>query len=214
MRIKLGVSFEGSIFIRETHNPAVGVGALHGNVEHFSRQDVGGADTAADHRRPGPVDTRIRSLSPAKAKLHNAVPSGGINHPGRLGGDQALMVDDIQNRSLHQLRLHHRSDHLQKWLPGKYHCSLRDGVDISREMKSSQILQKIILKKSQAPQILHVIGGEMQIPHIFNYLLQTRRYGKAAVAGILPVKRIKNHHLFRGIFEISLHHGQLIQICQ
>ena len=81
-------------------------------------------------------------------------------------------------------------------------------------MKAPQILQKIIPEKIQAPQILHIVRRKMQIPHIFYDLFQPRGDREASVTGILPVEGVEDHHLIRGIFEVSLHHGQLIQICK
>jgi len=79
----------------------VRVGTLNRHVEKLSGQHIGGADTAADHGSAGSVDTGVRTLCPAKTKLHDTVALSRVYDPGALGSNQALVVDDIQNSSLH-----------------------------------------------------------------------------------------------------------------
>ena len=78
---------------------------LRGHVEETRGQYVGGADAAADDRGPGAQGSRVRPLGTAQAEFHDGVSFGGVNHPGCLGGNQTLMVDQIQKRRLHELRL-------------------------------------------------------------------------------------------------------------
>ena len=73
----------------------MGVGPLHWYVEHLAAEHVGGADTAGDHGRPGSVDACVRSLGPAETKFHDSVASGRMDDAGGLGGDEALVVDDV-----------------------------------------------------------------------------------------------------------------------
>ncbi len=116
------------------------MGPFDRNVEHLSGQHIGSAYAARDHGRSGPVGARVRPLGPAQAEFHDTVPSGGIADPGRLGGDQALVVDDIEQGGLHQLGLHDRSYHLHQWLPGEHHRPLRDRVDVAGKAEVAQIL--------------------------------------------------------------------------
>ncbi len=71
------------------------MGSFYGYIEHLACQNVGGADTACDHGGPGPVDPGVGSLSPAESKFHDPVPLGSVDDSGRLGGDKALVVDDV-----------------------------------------------------------------------------------------------------------------------
>ena len=48
-----------------------------------------------DHGRPGSVDACVRSLGPAETKFHDSVASGRMDDAGGLGGDEALVVDDV-----------------------------------------------------------------------------------------------------------------------
>ena len=107
------------------------MGSLDRYVEHLAGQHVGGADAAADHGGAGTVDTGVRTLGTAQAELHDAVALGCVNDAGRLGGDQALVVDDVQDGGLHQLRLHDGRDDLDQRLPGEDDGSFGNGVDVA-----------------------------------------------------------------------------------
>ena len=69
--------------------------AFYGNIKHLPAEDIGGTDASGNHSRACTVDPRIRSLRTPQTEFHNAVPVGCVDDAGGLGGDQALMVDDI-----------------------------------------------------------------------------------------------------------------------
>ena len=73
----------------------MGVSPFNGNLEHFTAEYIRGAYTACNHSCTGAVDTSVRPLGAAKAEFHNPVPLGGMNNPGGLGSNQALMIDNI-----------------------------------------------------------------------------------------------------------------------
>ena len=56
------------------------------------------------------------------------------------------MIDDIQDRCLNKLRFHNRSNHFQKRLLRKYDGSLRDGIDITTEVETAQIMKEVFFK--------------------------------------------------------------------
>ena len=190
----------------------MGVSSQHGHVEHLSGQDVGGSGTSGDHCGPRAVDTRVGSLSSPKAEFHDTVTPRGVAYPGRLGGDQALVIDYVQNRGLHKLRFHDRRDDFYDRFSGKDHSSFRDGIDISRKMEGTEIFQEILLKNMKSSQIINILFGKMKIFYIFNHLLQPGGNGETAAAGVGAVKHIEDDSLVCGVFEIPLHHGQFIEI--
>ena len=160
------------------------MGSFDRDMEHLTGQDIGCADAPGDHGSAGAVDPGIRSLGTAKAEFHHAVSLGSMDDAGRLGGDQALMVDNIQNGGLHQLGLHDGSDDLHHGLPGKDHRSFRDGVDISCEMIAPQIIEELFRKQTGGTQVLDVFVIERQLFDIVNYLIQPCGDGIPIAAGI------------------------------
>ena len=54
----------------------------------------------------------------------------------------------------------------------------------------------------------------MEILYIIDYLFQSGADRIPAIHGIVPVKYVKDHgFILIFVFEITLHHGQLVQIC-
>ena len=214
VRVELGIFLESRVLVREAHDPAVGVGALDGDVEELSGQHVGGADTAADHGGAGPVDAGVRSLGPAEAKFHDAVALRRVDDPGGFGGDEALVVYDGEDRRLHKLRFHNRGDDLKKGLPRKYDGAFRNRVDVAGEPEIAQVLQKILIEELQASQILNVAGLEGQVLDIVDDLVEAGRDGEAAAGGIFPVKDVEDDGFIGLVLKVALHHGQLVEVCQ
>ena len=133
------------------------MGPQHRDVEHLAGKDIGGPHTAADHGRPGSVESCIRSLRPAESELHDSVALSRVDDTGCFRRDQTLMVDDVQDRGLDKLRLHDRSDDLHKGFLREDHAALRDGVDVSAEMKAAQILEEVFAEDTQAAQVVYII---------------------------------------------------------
>ena len=191
------------------------VSSLHRNVKHLSGQHVGGSDAAGNHGSSGSVNSGIRPLGAAQSKFHDAVPAGCMDDAGSLGGDQALVVYNIQDSRFHKLGLHNRRDYLDKGLPGKDHGSLRDGINIPCKLKVAQIVKKILREQACASEVVHILLFKVEIFYIFDHLLQSRTDGKSVSVGIISVEGVKDDHLV-GILlvKIALHHGKLVQVCQ
>ena len=214
MWIKLRIFAEGRYFISETHDPAMGVGAEGRNIKIFGAYHITGADAASDDSCSGTKSSGIRTLSPAQTKLHDAAAPGCITDSGCLGGDQGLVVDQVQNSCFNQLRLHNGSYHFYQWFHRKYHTALRDRIYVAGKMKTCQIIQKVFGKTAKSPEIVNIIIIKMQTFDVINDLIQAGTDSVAAVVRILAVKQIKYHSLIGVIFKISLHHCQFIKISQ
>ena len=132
------------------------MGSKHWHIKQLSGQHIGRTDTATDHSCSCSVGARIRSLSTAQSKLHDAISSGRIDYSCRLGGDQTLMVDHGKNCGLYQLCLHDRCDNFHQRFSRKYHRSFRDCINITGKMKPSQVFQEILFKDSQAVKICYI----------------------------------------------------------
>ena len=184
------------------------------NMEHLTCKNIGGSNTAGDHSRARAVNACIRSLSAAKPELHYSVSAGCITDSCRFGGNKTLMVNDIKDRCFYKLRFHNRGNYFYNRFPGKNNSSFRNRVNISCKMKGAEIFQKILLKHIQAAKISHIFFCKTKIFDIFDHLLQSGCNGKAASAGIGTVKHIKNHGLVCRVFEVTLHHGQFIEISE
>ena len=204
------VCLKRGVLVRETHDPAMGMGSFYGHVEHLTGQHIGSSDTAADHSGSGAVDPRVRALSAAQAEFHDSVPFGSIYHPGGLCGDQALVVQNVQQSCLNKLGLHNRGNDLHKRFPWEDYGPLRNGVDITCKMEAPQVFQEICVEDLQRFQVVDVIRGEVEVANIFDNLFKSGSNGVSSVTRIFSVKGIKNDYLVSRVLKITLHHGQLI----
>ena len=113
----------------------------------------------------------IRSLGPAQSEFHNAVALGRIDDALCLGGNEALVIDDVKQCCLNELGLHDGSNNLDKRFPGENHGSLRNGVDIACKAEFVEIAQEVLLKHIQASQVFNVAVIKMQVLNVLNDLL-------------------------------------------
>ena len=185
---------------------------LHRHIEEFAGQDIRGADTSADHSGAGAPDAGVRTLGASETEFHDSVALCGVNDTGRLCGDQRLMVDNVQKCRFNKLGLHQWRNDLDERLSREDNRSLRNCVDIPGKMEASQILQKIVIEQTETSQVFDILRRKMKIAYVVDYLLQAAGYGIASVAWVVAVKSIKDDDLIGWILEITLHHGQFIEI--
>ena len=146
------------------------MGAADRDVEHLAAEHVGGADTSGDHGSSCAVDRCVGTLGPAAAEFHHTVARGGPDDAGSLRGDQALMVQNVQKRSLNQLGLHDGGDDFDQRFSREDHPAFRNRVDIAGEAEFVKILQKVLLENVEAPEIIDIILRKMQVLDIFDDL--------------------------------------------
>ena len=185
------------------------MGAFDRNIKHLSGQDVAGADASGDHGGSCPVDTGIRTLGTAKTELHDAAASF-LNDTGGLGGDQALVIDDVQQSGLNKLGFHDWRDDFDQRFLRENDCSFGNGIDITCKPKVFQIIKEIFLEKSGASQIVNIFLFKMQVFDVINSLVKTAGNGIGTAARILAIKNIKDNMFFGVSFKVALHHGQFI----
>ena len=135
IRVHFCIGFECGIFIRETHDPAVGMRSENRHIEHLTGEDIGCSGASADYCSTCTVDAGIRSLSTAETEFHDSVTTGCIAYSGCFCGNQTLMVDNIQDCSLDKLCFHDRRDYFNERFAWEDNCSFRDCINIAGEME-------------------------------------------------------------------------------
>ena len=123
------------------------------------------------------------ALGSAQAELHDSVSAGCVADAGGLGGDQALVIDDIEDRGLHQLRLHDRRDDLDDGLAGEDQGTFRQCVDAAGEFELRQVREEILVENIQAAQIFDILFGEVQLLDVFDELFDAAENGVGAAEG-------------------------------
>ena len=125
------------------------MGSLHRDIKKLSCQYIAGGDTAANHGCPCTVGARIGTLCTAQAEFHDAVSARCIADAGSLGGNQALMVDDVQNSSFDKLCFHDWCDNLYHRFSGEHDASFRNRINIAGKFEVSQIQQKVFFENAE-----------------------------------------------------------------
>ena len=206
IRVHLGVSLECSVFIREAHDPAVGVCTKYRNIEHLTGQNIGSSGTSADYCGTCTIDTCVWSLCTAKTKFHDPVTACRIADTSCFGSDKALVVDDIEDCGLDKLCFHDRSDNFDKRLSWEYDSSFRNCVDISGKTESAQIFQEIFFKNIKTSEVINIFCFKVKILDILDHLFQTCCDREASPAWIDTIEHVEDNSLVGWVFEITLHH--------
>ena len=188
------------------------MGSFDADVEHLSREHVARRRAAADHRGARAVNAGVRPLRAAQAKLHHIVPASGIHHACRLGCDERLMVDEVEQRRFDQLRLHDGRAHAQERLIREHDRALGHAVDFPREAQRAQHVEKILVKEVQRPQIIEVLLGKMELIDIVDDGLRARHY-RVSIVFAVAKKQIEHGLVFaHAITVIPVHHRELVQV--
>ena len=212
-RKNLGICAEGAQLVREGHDPAMRVRAADGHTEELTGEHVARRLTAADHRRARTVNARIRPLRAAQTEFQHAVAARRLHHAGGLGGDQRLMVDDVEQRGFKKLRFHDRRNDADNRFAGENDRSLRNSQNFAGKPQGGQAGEKRLVKDIQAAQIGNIVLGKMEILDVFNGLLKAGRHGIGRHVALLAIEDIKaGAVIFHAEPQIAVHHRQLIQV--
>ena len=187
--------------------------AAHGDVVHLAGEHVARGHAPADDRRARAVDARVRSLRAAQAELEHAVALRRLHDAAGLGGDQRLMVDDVEQRRLHQLRLDHGRAHAHDGLGGEDDRALGHGVDVAREPEILQEVEEALVKRIQAAQVRDVLRGEVQAADVLDRLLQARGDRMRRLVALLAIEQVEHGDVLRhAVAPVAVHHRQFIQV--
>ena len=103
--MSLSVSFKGFIIISIDLNESMGMRSQDWNIKELASPDIAGAISSANHRSPGPPNSSIHFLSPARTELHQWLIFDNRADTGCLSGNQGLKINDIEQGSLNKLTL-------------------------------------------------------------------------------------------------------------
>ena len=141
--MSLSVSFKGFIIISIDLNESMGMRSQDWNIKELASPDIAGAISSANHRSPGPPNSSIHFLSPARTELHQWLIFDNRADTGCLSGNQGLKINDIEQGSLNQLTLSQWTFHLHDWLIGKNQITFLNRSYCQAHLEISQIIQKL-----------------------------------------------------------------------
>ena len=121
------------------------------------------------------------------------------------------MVDDVEHRRFDQLRLKERRLDADQRLVGEDHGALRHGIKLAREAEILEVIEEPLVKEVKRAEVVNILRVEMQVFDVIDHLLQARRDGKRAAAGVLAVEQIEHRDPVgdAGV-DIAVHHGHLV----
>ena len=126
VRHRARIGFECLELGVERHYPAMRVGAAHRDVEEPTGEHVRRGAAAADVGGTACGERAVDALGTPESELDHLVPApaGRVADARRLGRDEGLEVDHVEQGGLDDLALENRPDHPHQRLEGKDHGAL------------------------------------------------------------------------------------------
>ena len=143
---RLGKRAEGLKLGIEAHHPAVRMRAKDGNAVATSCQHVGRGRATRHVARAGNGQAAVGTLGTTQAELGDGATIGRQHHARRLGGDERLETDDVEQRGLEQLTLQRRAGNTHHGLTRKDKLALGHGIDIHARAEVAQVVEECRLK--------------------------------------------------------------------
>jgi len=197
----------------------MGVGASNRNAGALARGHVGGLLAAADPGGAAGGEPAVGALRPSVSELDHRSPRGGVADPCRLGGDEGLEIDDVQQGGFHQLRVQNRTLDPNEWLVREDRAAFRDGGNIQVQSKIRQIAEKALAKqrmviaRAQTGKIGDFVGPESEVQQPLKRGCEARGDGIATLERQTSEEHLKDAFL-AGFSSLPVGggHGELIEI--
>lgn len=191
------------------------MGALRRDAEFLTGQHIRGRVETADISGTGAPDCGIRFLCAACSELQQRVVRGHLLDPRRLGSDQRLIVHEVKDRSLDQLRLHNCAFDPDQRLIREYQGPFLHGMETALEMELQQLLQegrRIILLLFR--QVADILFREPQLRDVLGNPLQPGEHSEP-VAERQPAEVSFEYcpAFVCAIHPVGIHHINLVFVC-
>ena len=195
------------------------VRAKDGNAIAAPGKHVGRGRAARHVARARNGQTAIGTLGAAQAELGDGATIGRQHHARRLGGDERLEADDVEQRGLEQLALQRRAGDAHHGLARKNKLALGHGVDVHVRAEVAQVVEELGLEHRatgrglKRREVVDVLGRKAQVLDQLGQLRGAAHDGVGAAKGMVAVKRRKTT-LLVGLAALpqALGHSELVQI--
>ncbi len=216
---RLGIGVEGFLLRLKRHHPAVGMGALDRDAVAHAGEDIRSGGASANVSGPGGRHGAVDALSAAQAEFENRFRRGGVANSCRLGRDQGLEIDDIEQRRFQDLALDDGAGHPYQRFVGENQRAFGDGVDIAGEAQVAEIIDEAEIEEGlsivagQGGQVGQFVFVEVKILEIIDDIGQSAGNAETAVEGILPEEEMEDRLAFVDlVFPIAVGHCQLVKV--
>ncbi len=154
------------------------------------------------------------AVCPAQPEVDQQFARRSQHATGRLGRDQGLEVNEIDQPGLDQLRLGQRRDDLHDGLVGKERRALRHGADIASEAKVGEIVDQARFEALRRLQVADVFVREAKPLEEVEQLFEPGR--QQEIAGLRQASReeLENRFVVHPAVDVGVQHGELVEIGQ
>ncbi len=203
----------------EGHHPAVGVGAPDRDAEQPPGEDVRGGGRPPHVRRARGGEAAVGPLRPAQAEVDHLVSAGGEAHPRRLGRDERLEVDEVEQRRLHELGVEDRAAHAHERLVGEHHRALGHRVDVALQAQKGELGEEARVEDrpavvaAQRGEVIDVLSREVEPRQELEGPRQPAGHREAAPERVRAEEEVEDGLLARapGV-AIGLGHRELVEV--
>ena len=215
----VGVGVERFHLVVEGQHPTVRVGALDRNVEELAGQGVGGSGAPAHVRRPARRQGAVETLGAPEPELQHRLPAGRLAHPRRLGGDERLEADDVEQHRFQDLALQDGAAYPHQRLVREHHRSLGHRVHVAGKAGLPEIVEKGVLEHAlavvaaQPRQVFEVAGVEAETGEHPHDVPEPATHGETSLVRVLAEREMKHRFLRVGAgLPVGVRHRELVEV--
>ena len=187
-------------------------GSVDRNTEQRFRQHRGRAGKPRDIARPRGHERRIRAVRAPQTEIDQELVGSGEDHTGGFCRDQGLVMKDVDEAGLDQLRLRQRRRHPKNRLIGKENGAFGHCVDIAAEPQSGEVIEKLLAKTRAACQLLDLLRREPQVLQEFESRLEPGRHQESAPRWQLADEELEHGGFRVAMLKVGLEHVERIEI--
>jgi len=123
-------------------------------------------------------------------------------------------VNLVHQIGLDELAFRQRRYHFEDRFIGKERCALRESVNLAREAELAQRLDKLGFEERQGGEVIQSGLVKAYILEVIQHRAQARRQQEVALLGQFAHRKRENRLVQHALGLISLHHGQLVKVCE
>jgi hypothetical protein len=173
----------------------------------LSGSNVAGSRGTGKVAGAGDLHSGVDAVSPPKRKIHYRSRARRMNAASRLGGNQRLKVDLIDDKSLDDLGLDNGGGDFHHRLVLEEQASFGNGPYVACEFQSFKKIKKIVRKHPTRAEVVDAGRVDLELFEKLQDILQACGDEVTPVWGIGPDKKTKRRRRHPLALEITLSHG-------
>ena len=124
--------------------------------------DVAGAVEAGEVGEAGEGGGGVEAVGASRPEVDDGATGGGVGGPGRLGGDQGLEADAVEQVGLNDLGFDDGGADLDDGFVGEDDLAFLDAARLAGEAEPAEGVEESCIKESERVEVGEVFGSEAQ----------------------------------------------------